>query len=69
MTYLENSLKQRYYILYIAQDLFQNWCLKRTYGSLLNKRGKTITQVCNDEKHAFKELVAVEFKKRHRGYA
>ncbi len=68
MIYMENCVKQRYYLLFTEQDLFGTWCLIKSFGSLMNNRGRTIIQVCQDKKAALEALFDVESKKRQRGY-
>ena len=65
---MENKQKQRFYLLMVEQDIFSTWCLKRIWGSLLNRRGRTLVQVFESEKEAWLELTEIEYKKRQRGY-
>ena len=65
---MENPEKQRYYLLFIEQDLFGSWCLVRAFGSTVTKRGRTMVQICENEQIANDELVNVEVAKRKRGY-
>lgn len=66
---MENPEKQRYYLLFIEQDLFNTWCLVKSFGSLVSRRGRTIVEVCLDKQDASMKLFDVENKKRQRGYA
>lgn len=68
MIYLEHKQKQRFYMLMVEQDIFNTWCLKRVFGSLLNRRGRTIMQIFESEKQAWVELTEIEHKKRQCGY-
>ena len=68
MIYMEHSAKQRYYLIYAEQDLFDNWCIVKSFGSLINRRGRSIIQVCTDKTHALDEIFITESKKRQRGY-
>ena len=68
MIYMEHPVKSRYYLLFIEQDLFGTWRLIRAFGSLVSNRGRRMTQVCDNEKHAWYEMSEVEYKKRQRGY-
>ena len=65
---MEHPAKNRYYLLFIEQDLFGTWRLIRAFGSLINSRGRRMMQVYSDEKHAWHEMGEVEYKKRQRGY-
>ncbi len=65
---MENKAKQRYYLLCTKRDLFGTWCLVKVFGSLINHRGRSITQVCVDKKHAAQMLFEAESAKRQRGY-
>ena len=60
---MENKQKQRFYLLMVEQDIFSTWCLKRIWGSLLNRRGRTLVQVFESEKEAWLELTEIEYKK------
>ena len=55
-------------MLLIEQDLFGSWCLKRVFGSTVNRRGRIMIQTFDNEKEALQELTEVEYKKRQRGY-
>ena len=68
MIYMENPHKKRYYLLYTEQDLFGNWCVVKSFGSLISRRGRSIIQVCNNKAHALDEIFLTESKKRQRGY-
>ena len=68
MIYMENPKSQRFYLLYIEQDIFNTWCLMKSFGSLLNRRGRTLPQVCSSQEQAWNELTEVEYAKRQRGY-
>ena len=68
MVYLENTTKHRFYLLFVQQDLFEVWCLVRSFGSLLNRRGRTMFDVCENEMHALESLSQIENKKLKRGY-
>ena len=66
--YMQNQYTQRYYSLAIEQDLFETWCLKKTFGGLNSRRGRVIIQSYDSEEQALKELGVVEYKKHQRGY-
>ena len=68
MIYMENPKSQRFYLLYIEQDIFNTWCLIKSFGSLLNRRGRTLPTVCSSQEQAWNELTEVEYAKRQRGY-
>ena len=68
LIYMENQATQRYYLLFIEQDLFDTWCLIRAFGSTVTKRGRTIVQICENEQQAEDELAKVEAKRHKRGY-
>ena len=68
MVYLENSNKQRFYLLFVQQDLFEIWELVRSFGSLINRRGRTIVNVCQNKIQALDALQDIELKKLKRGY-
>ena len=68
MIYMQNPDKQRYYLLLIEQDLFGTWCLKKAFGSLVNRRERVMIQTFASKKEAWQELTEVEYKKRQRGY-
>ena len=55
-------------ILDIMQDLFDTWLVIRSFGSLSNRRGRTIWQVCENEADAWQQLTNIEYNKRQRGY-
>jgi predicted DNA-binding WGR domain protein len=65
---MQNRQKLRYYSLHVEQDLFDTWCLIRSFGGLISRRGGTIKQVCDSEKNAWDELTKIEYAKRQRGY-
>lgn len=68
MIYMQNPIKQRYYLLLIEQDLFGTWYLKRVFGSLVNRRGRILIQAFTSKQAAWHELTEIEYKKRQRGY-
>ena len=68
MIYMQNPIKQRYYLLLIEQDLFGTWCLKKVFGSLVSRRGRIIIQTFANKKDAWQELTEIEYVKRQRGY-
>ena len=68
MIYMEHQIKQRYYLLFIEQDLFKTWCLVKSFGSLISRRGRTMVEVCLNKQDASEKLFDVENKKRQRGY-
>jgi hypothetical protein len=65
---MQNIKKNRWYLLNIAQDLFDTWLVMRSFGSLNNRRGRTIWQVCDSETDAWQQLTNIEYSKRQRGY-
>ena len=65
---MESLAKQRYYLLFIEQDLFDTWCLIRAFGSTITKRGRTMIQICESEQQAKVELAKIEVLRRKRGY-
>ncbi|MFN8770590.1 MAG: WGR domain-containing protein [Neisseriaceae bacterium] len=68
MIYMQNRLKLRYYSLNVEQDLFNTWCLIKSFGSLISHRGRVINKICESEEEAWYELTKVEYAKRQRGY-
>ena len=52
MIYMENPLKQRYYLLMVEKDIFNTWCLKKVFGSTVTKRGRTIIESFANERLA-----------------
>ena len=66
--YMQNRQTSRYYSLTVEQDLFDEWCLKKVYGSLNNARGRVIIKLCESENLACEELFKIECAKRQRGY-
>ncbi|MFN8771007.1 MAG: WGR domain-containing protein [Neisseriaceae bacterium] len=68
MIYMQHKQKQRYYSLSVEQDLFDTWCLIRSFGSIVSHRGRIIKQLYNSEENAWYELTKVEYDKRQRGY-
>lgn len=68
MIYLINPVKHRFYLLTVHQDIFGTWMLKRIYGSTINNRGRSISQIYDNENDAWNGLTDIEYKKRQRGY-
>ncbi len=68
MIYMENRSKNRYYLLYTTQDLFDTWCLVTSFGSTVTHHGRTIVQVQANKEAALLALFDIETKKRQRGY-
>ena len=56
MVYLENTNKQIFYLLFVQQDLFEIWELVRSFSSLINRRGRIIVNVCQNEIQALDAL-------------
>ncbi|MFN8771081.1 MAG: WGR domain-containing protein [Neisseriaceae bacterium] len=65
---MQNRQKLRYYSLHVEQDLFNAWCLIKSFGSLISRRGRIVKQVYYSEKDAWDELTKIEYAKRQRGY-
>lgn len=68
MIYLENPEKKRYYLLIVELDLFDNWCLVRIFGSLINRRGRSQFDVCETKEQAIELMRSLEKNKLSRGY-
>ncbi len=58
----------RFYVVEVLQDLFGNWAVKRSWGSISTNLGNSKTIEAKDYKHALKLLDEVSQRRKTRGY-
>jgi hypothetical protein len=58
----------RYYIVEVIQDLFGVWLVKRSWGSLRNQRGNSLSTPAESYEHACALLTEIEKRRTARGY-
>ena len=68
MIYMTNPIKKRFYWIFLQQDLFGTWCLRKIYGGLANNRRREVWTPYPNELDASKALMETEYSKRQRGY-
>lgn len=68
MIYMINPVKQRFYWLMIAQDLFNIWCVRKIYSGLTNNHCREVWIPFANKQGASKKLTELEYAKRQRGY-
>lgn len=64
----ENKESQRYYLFYIARDLFDDWILTLAYGGLDAKSGSVTHYYHPLIERALTEMDVIAIKRKRRGY-
>ncbi len=64
----ENSLKKRYYLVMIEQDIFGQWVLIRVWGGIQTKLGRTQVSVLDNKKQGVEMLKIISIRRKQRGY-
>ena len=64
----ENSLKQRYYLVIIQQDIFGHWILMRAWGGIQKAGGQTQVTVLEDKNEGLGMLPDISIRRKKRGY-
>lgn len=59
---------RRFYVAEVRQDLFGNWILIRSWGSLRTQRGNSMTVMAQDYCQARQLLEEVAKRRKARGY-
>ncbi len=63
-----NRTKQRYYRLTVNRDLFGDLCLVRTWGSLVDDRGGSKTEVLGNERSLASQVNVIKKQRQQREY-
>ena len=64
----ENPIKQRYYMVYISQDLIGDYVVTRIWGKKGQPIGKILHTPCFSHKDALDMLESIRKKRLCRGY-
>ncbi len=68
MIYMIHPLKKRFYWLFLQQDIFDTWCVRKVFGGLTNKHCYEMWSAYSSQHEAAKALADVEYLRRQRGY-
>jgi len=68
MIYMIHPLKKRFYWLFLQQDLFDTWCVRKVFGGLTNNHCYEMWVAYSSQDEAAKALADVEYLRRQRGY-
>jgi hypothetical protein len=63
-----NHEKQRYYRVVISHDLFGNLCLIRTWGSLIDSRGGSKTDIVGGDQSLIAQIEIIKRQRMRREY-
>ncbi|MDF3047560.1 MAG: hypothetical protein K0R73_678 [Candidatus Midichloriaceae bacterium] len=60
--------KHRYYIIRLERNLFNEWCIFKSWGEIYNKLGGSKLDTFNTKEAALKELNSIASRRTGRGY-
>ena len=64
----EHPIKQRYYHVLIAQDLFGDWVITKAWGGISQSSGRITHHFCSSSNSAFDILKKIIKTRQQRGY-